>query len=167
LSKSAYFRKGATVMNYTPNDLDNMKFKKSLRGYDEDQVNEVLDNVIQDYELYIKENIELKDRISVLNEGIQHYKNIEESLQNTLIVAQQTGEEIKKNSYDKADNIIKEAEIKAQKIINDANEQVIKIKFEYEEMKKRLHVFKTKSETLILSQLELLKQLFSDDTDIE
>jgi len=155
------------IMNYTPNDLDNMKFKKSLRGYDEDQVNEVLDNVIQDYELYIKENIELKDRISVLNEGIQHYKNIEESLQNTLVVAQQTGEEIKKNSYDKAENIIKDAELKAQKIINDANEQVIKIRFEYEEMRKRLHLFKTKSETLILSQLELLKQLFSDDTDLQ
>ncbi len=154
-------------MNYTPNDLDNIKFKKNFMGYNEDQVNEVLDSVIQDYELYIKENIELKDRISVLNEGIQHYKNIEESLQNTLIVAQQTGEEIKKNSYEKAENIIKEAELKAQRIINDANQEVIKIRFEYEEMKKRLHLFKTKSETLLLSQLELLKQLFHTDTDVE
>ena len=153
-------------MNYTPNDLDNIKFKKNLRGYNEDQVNDVLDSVIKDYELYIKENVELKDRISVLNEGIQHYKNIEESLQNTLLVAQQTGEEIKKNAYDKADNIIKEAELRAQKTINDANQEVIKIRFEYEEMKKRLHLFKTKSETLLLSQLELLKQLFSTDTDL-
>ncbi len=152
-------------MNYTPNDLDNIKFKKNLRGYNEDQVNEVLDHIIQDYELYIKENIELKDRISVLNEGIQHYKNIEESLQNTLVVAQQTGEEIKKNSYEKAENIVKEAELKAQKIINDANQEVIKIRFEYEEMRKRLHLFKTKSETLLLSQLELLKQLFNTDDD--
>ncbi|EMS71821.1 DivIVA domain-containing protein [Ruminiclostridium cellobioparum] len=154
-------------MNYTPNDLDNIKFKKNFMGYKEDQVNEVLDSIIQDYELYIKENIELKDRISVLNEGIQHYKNIEESLQNTLIVAQQTGEEIKKNSYSKAENIIKEAELKAQKIINDANQEVIRIRFEYEEMKKRLHLFKTKSETLLLSQLELLKQVFSTDDDLE
>lgn len=153
-------------MNYTPNDLDNLKFKKNFMGYNEDQVNDVLDSVIQDYELYIKENIELKDRISVLNEGIQHYKNIEESLQNTLIVAQQTGEEIKKNAYDKADNIIRDSELKAQKLLNDANQDVIKIRFEYEEMKKRLHLFKTKSETLLLSQLELLKQLFSTDTDL-
>ncbi len=154
-------------MNYTPNDLDNIKFKKNFMGYNEDQVNEVLDSIIQDYELYIKENIELKDRISVLNEGIQHYKNIEESLQNTLIVAQQTGEEIKKNAYEKAENIVKESELKAQKIINDANQEVIKIRFEYEEMRKRLHLFKTKSETLLLSQLELLKQLFNTDNDLE
>jgi cell division initiation protein len=158
-------KKGWKIMNYTPNDLDNIKFKKSLRGYDEDQVNDVLDSVIQDYEMYIKENIELKDRISVLNEGIQHYKNIEESLQNTLVVAQQTGEEIKKNSYEKAGNIVKEAELRAQKMINDANQEVIKIRFEYEEMKKRLHLYKTKSETLLLSQLELLKQMFNDDLD--
>ena len=150
-------------MNYTPNDLDNLKFRKVVRGYSEDQVNEVLDSIIRDYEMYIKENIELKDRISVLNEGIQHYKNIEESLQNTLIVAQQTGEEIKKNAYEKAENIVKEAELRAQRVVQDANAEVIKIKFEYEEMRKRLHLFKSKSESLLLSQLELLKQLFSTD----
>lgn len=150
-------------MNYTPNDLDNLKFRKVVRGYSEDQVNEVLDSIIRDYEMYIKENIELKDRISVLNEGIQHYKNIEESLQNTLIVAQQTGEEIKKNAYEKAENIVKEAELRAQRVVQDANAEVMKIKFEYEEMRKRLHLFKSKSESLLLSQLELLKQLFSTD----
>ena len=150
-------------MNYTPNDLDNLRFRKVVRGYSEDQVNEVLDSIIRDYEMYIKENIELKDRISVLNEGIQHYKNIEESLQNTLIFAQQTGEEIKKNAYEKAENIVKEAELRAQRVVQDANAEVMKIKFEYEEMRKRLHLFKSKSESLLLSQLELLKQLFSND----
>lgn len=149
-------------MNYTPNDLQNLTFKKSFMGYNEDQVNEVLDRVIEDYSAYVHENIELKDRISVLNDGIQHYKVIEESLQNTLIVAQQTSEDIKRNAYEKAENIIKEAEIKAQRQLNDANQEVVKIRFEYEEMRKRLHIFKSKSETLLLSQLEVLKQMFED-----
>lgn len=149
-------------MNYTPNDLQNLVFKKSLMGYNEDQVNEVLDRVIEDYSAYVHENIELKDRISVLNEGIRHYKVIEESLQNTLIVAQQTSEDIKRNAYEKAENIIKEAEIKAQKQLYDASQEVVKIRFEYEEMRKRLHIFKSKSETLLLSQLEVLKQMFED-----
>ncbi|MCX8129973.1 MAG: DivIVA domain-containing protein [Clostridia bacterium] len=149
-------------MNYTPNDLQNLTFKKGFMGYNEDEVNEVLDKVIEDYSEYVRENVELKDRISVLNEGIQHYKNIEDSLQNILIVAQQTSEEIKKNSYEKAENIIKEAELKAQRIIGEANQEVIKIKFEYEELRKKLHIFKSKSETLLLSQLEVLKQMFED-----
>lgn len=150
-------------MNYTPNDLQNLSFKKTFMGYSEDQVNEVLDRIIEDYNAYIHENIELKDKTALLNEGLQHYKNIEEALQNTLLVAQQTSEEIKNNAYAKAENIIKEAEIKAQKIINDANQEVVKIKYEYEELKKRLHMFKSKAETLLLSQLEILKQMFIEN----
>lgn len=149
-------------MNYTPNDLQNITFKKSIMGYSEDNVNEVLDRIIEDYTAYIRENLELKDKVALLNEGLQHYKSIEDSLQNTLIMAQQTSEEIKKNSYEKADNILKEAELKAQKIIADANQEVIKIKFEYEEMKKKLYVFKSKAETLLMSQLEVIKQMFDD-----
>ncbi|MDP4092032.1 MAG: DivIVA domain-containing protein [Bacillota bacterium] len=150
-------------MNYTPNDLQNIEFKKSFTGYNEDQVNDALDKVIEDYSAYIHENIELKDRIAVLNEGIQHYKTIEESLQNTLIVAQQTSEDIKKNAYEKAENIIKDAELKAQRLINDANQEVIKVKYEYEEVRKKLHIFKSKAETLLMSQMEVLKQMFSED----
>ena len=149
-------------MNYTPNDLQNLTFKKNIMGYNEDTVNEVLDKVIEDYSAYIHENIELKDKLSLLNDGLQHYKVIEESLQNTLLVAQQTGEEIKRNSYEKADNIIKEAELKAQKIMNDANQEVMKVKYEYEDMRKKLHIFKAKSETLLMSQLEVLKQMFDE-----
>lgn len=152
-------------MNYSPNDLQNITFKKTFMGYSEDEVNEILDRIIEDYNAYIRENIELKDKLTVLNDGMQHYKNIEESLQNTLIVAQQTSEEIKKNAYAKAETITKEAEIKAQKIINEANHEVLKIKFEYEEMRKQLHVFKSKSETLLLSQLEVLKQMFREERE--
>lgn len=146
-------------MNYTPNELQNIVFKKGFMGYSEDMVNEVLDKVIEDYSAYIHENIELKDKVAILNEGLQHYKTIEESLQNTLIAAQQTSEDIKKNAYEKADNIIKEAEIKAQRILNDANQEVVKAKFEYEDMKKRLYIFKSKTEALLLSQLEVIKQM--------
>ena len=150
-------------MNYTPNDLQNLTFKKGMLGYNEDQVNDVLDKVIEDYGRYIHENIELKDRIAVLNEGIQHYKTIEESLQNTLLVAQQTSEDIKKNAYEKAENIIKEAELRAQKILNEANQEVIKVRYEYDDLKKKLHIFKSKSETLLLSQLEVLRQVLGSD----
>ena len=149
-------------MNYTPNDLQNITFKKSFMGYNEDNVNDVLDKVIEDYSAYIRENIELKDKLALLNEGLQHYKTIEESLQNTLLVAQQTGEDIKKNAYDKADNILKDAEVKVQRMINEANQEVIKIRFEYEDMRKKLHIYKSKAETLLLSQLEIIKQMFEE-----
>jgi cell division initiation protein len=144
-------------MNYTPNDLQNITFKKVLAGYHEDAVNDLIDRVIEDYDTYIRENHELKNKLSLLNEGIQHYKSMEESLQNTLVAAQQTGEDIKKNAYEKAENIIKEAELKAQDIVGEANRQVIKTTQEFEELKKKLQVYKTKIEALLMSQLELLR----------
>jgi cell division initiation protein len=150
-------------MNYTPNELQNLTFKKSVvRGYSEDMVNGVLDKVIEDYTAYIHENRELKDKLEALNQAIQHYKSIEESLQSTLIVAQQTSEDIKKNGYQKAENIVKEAEIKALKMINDANQEVIKIKYEYEDTKKKLYIYKSKAESLLHSQLEVLRPIIDD-----
>ena len=61
--------------------------------------------------------------------------------------------------------MIREAELRAQKLINDANQEVVKIRFEYEDSKKKLHLFKSKCEMLLMSQLELLKQIFEEDSE--
>ncbi|HEY9061200.1 MAG TPA: DivIVA domain-containing protein [Pseudobacteroides sp.] len=145
-------------MNYTPNELKNISFSKSLvRGYNELEVDETFDKIIEDYSSLIHENMELKDKLNVLNEGMAHYKRIEESLQSTLLIAQQTAEEIKRNAYQKAENIYKEAELKAQKLIEGANEQVIRIRYEYEETRKKLQLYKSKAEAMLQSQMEMLK----------
>ncbi|NLY43962.1 MAG: DivIVA domain-containing protein [Clostridiaceae bacterium] len=149
----------------TPMDIENKKFRKKIFGYNELEVEEFLTKIVEDYEALYKENIELKDKIAVLNEGIQHYKSIEETLQNTLLVAQSTGEEIKKNAYAKADTIIKEAEMKAEQLIADANQEVSKIKYRYEELKRNFGVFKAKIESLIYAQLEMMKDIASKIDD--
>ncbi len=146
-------------MNYTPNDIQNMEIKKTLFGYSEDAVNEVLDKVIDDYSRYIKENLELKDKISLLNESLQNYKNIEESLQNSLLVAQKTSEEVKKNAYEKAQNIITEAEMKAQQIVGNANSSIAEAKHEYEDLRGKIKLYRSKCESLIQSQLDLLREM--------
>ena len=149
----------------TPLDIENKKFRKKILGYNELEVEEFLTKILEDYEALYKENIELKDKIAVLNEGIQHYKSIEETLQNTLLVAQSTGEEIKKNAYAKAESIIKEAEMKAEQLIADANQEVSKIKYRYEELKRNFGVFKAKIESLVYAQLEMMKDIASKIED--
>lgn len=142
----------------TPLDIENKKFKKTIFGYSEEEVEQFLDQVIESYEALYKENIELKDKIVTLNEGIQHYKAIEETLKNTLMLAQTTSEDIKKNAYAKAESIIKEAELKASRIINEANQEVMKIKYEYEELVKQYNIFKAKIESQLVAQLEILRK---------
>lgn len=141
----------------TPLDIENQDFKKTVWGYSISEVDEFLDKVIESYEAIYKENIELKDKIGVLNEGIQHYKAIEETLKNTLMVAQTTSDDIKKNAYGKSENIIKEAELKAERIIGEANQQATKARFECEELKKDYNVFRAKIESQLLSQLEIIR----------
>lgn len=149
----------------TPLDIENKKFKKKILGYSEEEVNEFLDRITESYEALYKDNIELKDKIGVLNEGIQHYKALEDTLKNTLMVAQTTSEDIKKNAYGKADNIIKEAELKASRMISEANQEVMKIKYEIEELKKNYSVFKAKIESQLMSQLEIMRTNHEPDED--
>lgn len=146
----------------TPLDIENKKFKKGIYGYSSEDVEEFLDTVIESYEDLYKENIELKDKIGILNDGIQQYKSLEDTLRNTLMVAQSTSEDIKKNAYEKAETIIKDAEVRASRIINEANEEVVKIKYELEETKKKQLVFKAKIESQLMSQLEVIRDTVKD-----
>lgn len=145
-------------MNYTPNDLENICFKREfLYGYNREQVNKILSKVCEDYESLKQKNDELQTEIKIMKETVKHYKTIEESLQHTLIIAQQTSESITNIATEKADDIIKKAEINALNIINNANKKVDSIHREYEEAKKSLNIYKIKSQALLNSTMELLK----------
>lgn len=148
----------------TPLDIQNKEFGKGVRGYNIKEVETFLDEIISDYEKLYKENIELKDKMTLLNERIKHYTNLEETLQNTLVVAQKTAEEVNINAKEKYDNTIKEAEIKSREIVDEANNKVLSINQEYEDVKKEMTLFKMKFKTLLRSQLEMSEELFIEAT---
>jgi len=146
-------------MNYNVLDIQNLKIKKVAFGYAEDTVKEILDKICEDYTVLTRENYDMKEKLSVLNDGIKHYKSMEESLQSTLIIAQQTGEEVKRNAVEKADNIMREAELKAQQIVMEANKSLAAAKNETEEALKRAAILKIKLENILKTELELLNQI--------
>jgi len=146
----------------TPMDIHNKEFKKVFRGYSEEEVDQFLDEVIESFERLYKENSELKDKITVLNEKVQHYINMEKTLQNTLVLAQNTAEEIVNNAKKKGELIINEAEEQAKKIVEKANQELVKLNIEYEELKKQLQVFRTRFKTLLEAQMESLENAIRD-----
>lgn len=152
----------------TPLDIHNKVFGSSVfGGYGKDEVDLFLDKLSEDYEKIYKENIELKDKVSVLNEGIQHYKTMEETLQNTLVVAQNTAEEVKKNAYSKSDNIIKEAEIRASKIIDSATDDSINLRRDADSLKRDYAILRSKVEGIANSMLEIVRKPLQDTTDLK
>ena len=137
----------------TPLDIENKTFSKQVvSGYNVDEVKQFMATLLTDYEKLYKENIEYKDKIEVLNQGIQHYKSIEDTLQNALIVAQGTAETVKKNAKAEAENILKEAELTAIKSADEMSKQTIEKKLQLDDAKKQFDVYKAKMEALLISQ---------------
>ena len=85
-------------------DINSKEFRKVLRGYDQDEVDEFLDQISENYEEVYKENSSLKEKISILNEKIEHYAKIEETIQNTLVLAQNAADQAK-HSAQKSRNL--------------------------------------------------------------
>lgn len=140
----------------TPLDIHNKEFTRGFRGYDEDEVNEFLDQVIKDYETVIREKNELFSKVDELEERLEHFSNIEETLNKSILVAQESAEEVRRNARKEAQLIIKESEKNADRIINDALNKARKIEMEIEELKKQASVYRMRFKMLIEAQLEML-----------
>ncbi|WP_100011032.1 DivIVA domain-containing protein [Lentibacillus sediminis] len=149
-------------MPLTPLDIHNKEFTRGFRGYDEDEVNEFLDQVIKDYETAIREKKDLQEKLDQLNEKLGHFTNIEETLNKSILVAQETAEEVKGSATKESKLIIKEAEKNADRIINDALSKSRRISMDVEELKKQAKVFRTRMRMLVQAQLEMID---TDDWD--
>ena len=148
----------------TPLDIENKKFSKQvMNGYSVEEVDDFLDDLTVDYTKNYKEITELKNKVTELTKSLEHYKTIEETLQNTLIMAQTTAEDVKKVAKQQADQIINEAKGTAQKQANDLDNEILAKKKELEDVRKQFDIYKAKMEALLISQLELLKDINKDD----
>ncbi len=143
-------------MPLTPLDIHNKEFGRKLRGYDEDEVNEFLDQIIKDYEALIRENKDLHNQLSSVQDKLNHFATIEETLSKTIIVAQEAADEVRSNAKKEAQLIIKEAEKNADRIINESLAKSRKIALEMEELKKQASIYRTRFKTLLEAQLEML-----------
>ncbi len=148
----------------TPLDIENKRFSKQMmNGYSVEEVDDFLDDLTADYSKYYKENSELKSKVEELTKSLEHYKSIESTLNNTLVMAQSTAEDIKKVAQQQADQIINEAKSNAQKQVDDLNNEVVLKTKEVEDVKKQFDIYKAKMESLLISQLELLKDINKED----
>jgi len=141
----------------TPLDIENKIFSKSIKGYNLDEVDDFLDQLTIDYEKLYKENNELRNKAELLEKDLEHYKSVEQTLQNTLIMAQQTADDIKTNAQSRADQIIRDAQSEARRATDEITKEEFEIRKRTEELKRQFNVYKAKMEALLISQLEMLQ----------
>ena len=151
----------------TPLDIENKKFSKQMmNGYSVDEVDDFLYDLTVDYSKNYKELTELRSKVEELNNSLAHYKSIESTLQSTLVVAQTTAEEVKNVAKQKADQILDEAKSSAQKQVDELNSQIIMKQKELDDVKKQFDIYKAKMESLLISQLELIKDINKQDNPV-
>lgn len=149
-------------MRITCMDIDNKEFKKIFRGYDIDEVDEFLSEISDNYEEVYKENSVLKEKLSMYEDKVNHYQKIEETIQNTLVLAQKAAEQAKQSSQKEADIIIKNANDSAQRILDKANNDVLKINDEYERIRQEFEKFRSLYRSFMNGQMEMFERLEKD-----
>ncbi len=153
-------------MNLTPLDIKKQEFKKSLRGYDPIEVNTFLEMVSTQVKSILSQNKDLKEKIVELETQLQDYKNIEKTLQETLLQAQETTGRSIENSRKEAQLILQEAEIKAGQILDKARMDLAKIKEDVSSFKAKKDSLVSRLKVLLSSEIELIKALEIEEEEI-
>ena len=143
----------------TPLDIENKKFSKQvLNGYSVEEVDDFLEELTVAYEKIYKEATENRGKTEKLTNDLTKYQTIESTLQNTLLMAQTTADEVKKTAQKQADAIIAEAQSKAKETLASIEGEIIVKQKELDDLQKQFDIYKAKMESLLISQLELLKE---------
>lgn len=121
----------------SPKDIKKTDFKKTFRGYDSNEVDAFLETVSLRYERILEENASLNEKVKTLSSDIDVYKENEITLQRAIVKAQDLAEEILGNAKKRAENIVRESELNAQKILQDSDKEIMTRKHEIEELKLR------------------------------
>jgi len=153
-------------VNISPLDIRKHEFKKSIRGFDPDEVVTFLDMVSIEFENLIRENSLMKEKIAGLDSQLKKYRDIESTLQGTLLSAQKAGDETLKISKKQADVIIREAEVKAASIVEKGRNELSGLLSTFTELKIQKESYRAKLKALVTAQLEMLEELAFNEEKI-
>lgn len=128
-------------MRITPQDIHNQEFKRSLRGYDLDEVDAFLQQVADELESLIEENQRLKDSVKGLDEKLSDYRKKDDMLEKTLVTAQKMTDEMKDIARREAEAAAGQAKAEAQKIVAEAHRQLVRFQAQLDEMKRYRDAF--------------------------
>lgn len=148
-------------MALTPLDINNKEFpKRSFGGYDKEAVDDYLDQIIIEFDRLIKESDRYKAQVDDLNLKLDQYRSLEDTINKTLVVAQEAAEEVKASAKKNADLIIQEARLQAERIIETGQVKARRIMEENADLARAANVLRTQVKSLLQAQLEAVDGLY-------
>lgn len=144
-------------MRITPLDIQQKQFPTRFRGFDVEEVYAFLELLREQMEDLLRENANLKEQVQRAENQIKEYRDMETTLRETLITAQQMVEDYKTNARKEAELLLKEAELKADSLLNDAQGKVVKIHEDIVDLKGIRRHFKEELKRLIEGHVRMLE----------
>ncbi len=146
------------MQKITPVDIQHKSFKKALQGYDRADVHAFLDEVIETFEDEAQQRAALEAEIADLKERVSHFKAMEESLQNTLVLAQRTADEVKASAHKEADLIKEQARLTTQREITGYSDAIAEVRREQQRAVEATEKAKSELRSLLMTHLALLER---------
>jgi cell division initiation protein len=143
-------------MRITPLDIQQKQFPMKFRGFDVEEVYAFLEVIREEMEDLLRENASLKENVQRVESQIKGHRDMETTLRETLMTAQQMVEDYKTNARKEAELVVKEAELKADTVLKEAQEKVIKIHEDIVDLKGIRRHFKEEIKRLVESHLKML-----------
>lgn len=153
------------MMPMTPIDIRNKEFRKGVRGYQPEEVERFLDTVSKEYETLYTENFELREKVQRSEQELKHYKQLEGTLQQTMVLAQQTAEEVKQSARHEAELLVKAAEQEKAQRLTEAQKKFDEVNEEIEDLLKRRELIRTQLKSFLRAQLDLA-DAFERNTEV-
>lgn len=107
-------------MAYTPVELRHISLKKRLGGYRKDAVDRLIADIAESFEDVWRERADLADRVEHLEAELQHHREREALLSNTLLAAERAATEQKEDAHRKAEHVVAEAHAEARSVVRSA-----------------------------------------------
>jgi len=144
-------------MKLTPMEISGKKFRKRFRGVDAEEVNEFLEMISTEMEDLIRQNRYLEEELNKKNSELNDFKSREQSLKDTLILAQKLARDMKNNMAKEAQVILSEAEMEAEKIIRQAHDRAMELEKEIRELRKQRMKMIEELRSILNTHLKLLE----------
>lgn len=158
----------------SPMDIRDKSFNVKMRGFDQDQVNDFLDQIIADYEAALKKNEDLEAKLKDAQAKVDHYDGLKDAMNQSIIVAQSAADTVKKQAESEAQNVQDEAEANAEKllsdasaksnqILSDASDKARQLSVQTEDMRRTAKQFRDHLALLLKAELETVQSTDWDD----
>jgi len=145
-------------MKLTPLDIRHREFRRGIRGYADEEVDVFLDEVADELDHLSQENAAARDRLERLEEQLSQYETIKETLQKTLVTAQQQADDLKESARKETELILRDAELKAREIVGESYLEKQRVQQSLIQLKQVEEGFRFKFRSLLEAHLNLVTE---------